>query len=187
MKNVKEFGNIRNYKVKYLNDIVEIEDSDFKCNHIIVDNIKIENIGTEVLKNLYFIRDEKQSSKDFIICQNENVHELILCEDEFRPGKTETHSISLKINNPKLKQKYTLYLYVRQNINGVNLSKPLKIIYTVKNIYQELNPVLVQKIAQELNDEFNIFSIKDREEVFNKIIELRCNRDNIINWLEESM
>ena len=187
MKNIKEFGNINNIKVKFINDIIEIEE--YYTNNITLDNIKIENIGYEVIKNLYFIRDEKQSSPNFIFYQNnsKNVYKLSLWGNEFEPGEIKTYLINLKINNPKPKQKYVLYLYVRENENGENLSKPLKIICTVKDINEGLNIDAVNKLAEDLDDEFNIFSMINREEVINKIIELKCDRDKILDWIEENI
>ena len=51
--------------------------------------------------------------------------------------------------------------------------------------YQGLNPEEVNNLAQDLDDEFSIFSIKNKVEVINKIIELRCDRDKMNEWIEE--
>ena len=262
--------------VKFLKEVIKIDVLDTKCQYITVDDIKIENNGNKILKNLYFIRDEKQSSEDFIINQTKkhNSHKLTNCGDDFKPGSVETHSITLKINNPKPETQYKLYLYVRKEENGENLSKPLEIICNVNEDeeekirkkeaeekerqrreqekekerqeqekqerlrqeqekerqrqeqekqerlrqeqekerqrqeqerkkqqasndnsnnanenydYQGLNPEEVHILAQELDDEFNIFSIKNKEEVINKIIEYKCDREKMNEWIEENM
>ena len=243
--------------VKFIKEVIEIEALNTKCEYIMVDNVKIENIGDAVLKNLYLIRDEEHSSPNFVINQTKktNSHKLTPCEDEFGPQITETHSITLKIKNPEPEKKYTLFLYVRQTENGENLSKPLKIICTVnedeeakirqqekeeqerlkkqqqekeeqerlkkqqqekeeqERLKQEqikkqqqqqqqqkqnndsnnddnfdfkgLNKDDVIRLAEELHEEFNLFSIRNREEVIKKIIEVQCNREEMDKWIEE--
>ena len=262
-------------EVKFLKEVIKIDTLNTKCQYINVDDIKIENIGNKAFKKLYFIRDEVQSSENFIINQTTkiNCHKLTSCGEEFKPGKKETHSITLKINNPESGKQYKLYLYVKEDEKGENISKPLEIICTVNedeeekirreeaeerkkqerlrqeqekqkeqerikqeqeqekerlrqeqekqkeeerikqeqekerlrkeqekqknnnnsnnanaNIdYQGLNQEEVNNLAQELDDEFNIFSIKNKEEVINKIIEYKCDREKMNDWIEESM
>ena len=126
-------------EVKFLKEVIKIDTLDTKCQYINVDDIKIENNGNKVLKNLYFIRDEDKSSQNFIINQTKkiNSHKLTSCGEDFIPGKVETHSITLKINNPEPGKQYKLYLNVREGENGENISKPLEIICTVNEDEEE--------------------------------------------------
>ena len=261
-------------KVKFLKEVIENEELMTKCKNIIIDNIKIQNIGNETLKNLYFIRDENESSKDFIIAQNKNIniHKLSPTGEEFSNGKTESHSITLSINNPKENETYNMYLYVREKENGENISKPLKIVYKIKEDeeaeirkrdeeerqkaelekqkelerqkaelekqkelerqkeelekqkelerqrlelekqkelerqkikvgdieikpdnndgkinYGGLNPEEVNTIFEELENEYNLSSILDKEKIIGKIIELKCDRGKINDWIDEVM
>jgi hypothetical protein len=120
-------------KVQFLNKDIEKEELNTKCNYISLDDIRIKNIGKEILKNIYFVRDEKNSSKDFIISQskNSNIHKLTSTGEVFSPGNSETHSIVLAINNPIVNKIYNMILYVREKENGKNISKPLKIVYKI--------------------------------------------------------
>ena len=96
--------NKNKYVVKFEREVIKIEVLNTKCQYIFVDDIKIENIGNEVLKNLCFIRDEKQSSENFIFFQTSkiNVHKLYCCWEKFKLFKIGTHSIVSRINNPDL-------------------------------------------------------------------------------------
>ena len=272
-------------KVKFLKEVIENEELMTKCKNIIIDNIKIQNIGNKTLKNLYFIRDENESSKDFIIAQNKNInsHKLSPTGEEFSNGKIESHSITLSINNPKENETYNMYLYVREKENGENISKPLKIVYKIKEDeeavirkrdeeerqkaelekqkelerqkaelekqkelerqkeelekqkelerqkeelekkelekqrlelekqkelerqkikirgegqldnndgkinYEGLNPEEVNTIFEELENEYNLSSILDKEKIIGKIIELKCDRGKINDWIDEVM
>jgi len=277
-------------KVKFLKEVIENEELMTKCKNIIIDNIKIQNIGNETLKNLYFIRDENESSKDFIIAQNKNIniHKLSPTGEEFSNGKTESHSITLSINNPEENKTYNMYLYVREKENGVNISKPLKIVYKIKedeeavirkrdeeerqkaelekqkeiekrkelekqaeierqkelekqaeierqkelekhaeiekqkelekqveiekqkelekqaeierqkeierqqeierqNLGEGLDQELIKKIFEDLETEYNLSSILEKDDIIKKIIELKCDRDKINIWIDEVM
>jgi len=154
LKKEMEKEPITKLKVKFLKDVVENELSKTKCKYINIDDIKIENIGGETLKNLYFMRDEKESSKDFIISQSKNInnHKLTSTGDDFIPGRTEKHSITLTINNPKVDQTYNMYLYVKENEDGEIISKPLKIVYKIK---EDQEPVIKNEPINKDNVNIN--------------------------------
>ena len=188
LEKIKTFGSInkiKKLKVKFLKEVLENEELDTKCKFIIIDNIRIKNIGRETLKNLCFVRDEKESSKDFIISQSKsiNIYKLAFIGEEFSPGKIESHSITLSINNPKVDQTYNMYLYVRENENGENLSKPLKIVYKIKKDEEDV----VFTIFNELETEYNLSCILEKEEIIAKIIELKCDKEKINAWIDEVM
>ena len=267
LEKIKTFGSINKIKkleVKFLNEVLENEELDTKCKCIIIDNIKIQNIGRETLKNLCFVRDEKESSKDFIIygSRNINIHNLTPTDEEFPPGKTEDHSIALRINNPEVDQTYNMYLYIRENENGEKLSKPLKIVYKIKedeeaairkreekekqreefekqkelerqkeverpkeelerqnlfffrqkeiekpkkminyknkeeknikkknkyNNKDEIDMEKVKTIYEDLETEYNLSCILEKEQIIAKIIELKCDHNKINDWIDEVM
>jgi len=120
-------------KVKFLRTVIKDEVLDTNCTSIKIDNIRIENIGNKTLDKLYFIRDEKNSSNEFIISQSTNINccQLNSTGDKFVPGKIQNHSITLEIKKPIVDQTYYLKLYIRENKNGKNISKPLEIFYTI--------------------------------------------------------
>ena len=51
--------------------------------------------------------------------------------------------------------------------------------------YQGLNKEEVENLYNELDGEFDISSIMDKEEVIKKIIELKCDKDVINDWIFE--
>ena len=131
-EDLNKINNDTPLKVRFLEGLKEYEGDTFKCKHTFYD-IKIKNISNETLKDLYFVVDEKESSKDFCITQDGkiNVHKLSPTGDDFVPGNIEMHTVDLEIKYPKPGYKYKLFLYVRESENGRNISNPLKIVYEV--------------------------------------------------------
>ena len=138
-------------KVKFLKEVIENEELDTKCKCIIINDIKIQNIGNKTLDKLFFIRDKK-SSNDFILYQSTNInsHQLTSTGDKFAPGIIEIHSIALAINKPIVGKKYYLYLYVREKEDGENISEPLKIVYKIK---EDEEAAIRRKEEQERKEE----------------------------------
>ena len=130
---LNEIKNNTSLKVRFLDELREFEEITTKCKNIFI-NIEIENISEETLKDLYLVPDIEKSSQDFIIIQEDktNFHKLTSTGDPFSPGKRELHTICLTIKYPKPDNTYNLYLYVRESEKGRNISKPLKIVYYVK-------------------------------------------------------
>ena len=131
-EDLNKINNDTPLKVRFLEGLKEYEGDTFKCKHTFYD-IKIKNISNETLKDLYFVVDEKESSKDFCITQDGkiNVHKLTPYADDFVPDNIEMHTVDLEIKYPKPGYKYKLILYVRESENGRNISNPLKIVYNV--------------------------------------------------------
>ena len=134
-------------KVKFLRPVIKDEVLDTNCTSIKIDNIRIENKGNKTLDKLYFIRDEK-SSKEFIISQSTNINccRLNSTGVKFDHGKIESHSITLEIKKPIVDQTYYLWLYIRENKNGKNISKPLEISYTIR---EDLEATIRKKEEEE--------------------------------------
>jgi len=53
--------------------------------------------------------------------------------------------------------------------------------------YQGLNKDEVENLYNELDQEFNLSSIMDKGEVIAKIIELKCDRDSLNDWIFEKL
>ena len=87
----------------------EREETIKKCNYIAIENINIVNIGNKILWNLYLVKDEKESSEDFIFCDNnkkkDNLY-LLTGNGFFPPNQEIMHSVGLKIKNPKSNNSY---------------------------------------------------------------------------------
>ena len=196
-----------NSKIEIMNEKIEKELSINTCKFIKFDKIKIKNIGEENIKNLYFVKDEKQSSNDIIFItndRNDNINKLSL-DGKLVPSTESTQSFDLKINSPKNNKKYILIIYVREKENGPNISNPLKIVINVKesdeerinrekeeekkrkeenekpkNIdYKGLNKDDVEKLYHELDGEYKLRDIMNKEEAINKIIELKCDKEEL--------
>ena len=45
----------------------------------------------------------------------------------------------------------------------------------------------VKKIFKEIDEEYCIESFVDKEEAINKIIELKCDKEKIIEWVENTI
>ena len=281
--------NNNNKKIKIMNGPISKNELVNSCKFIDIDDIKIKNIGSKPLKNLYFVKDEKESSEDIIFVGNDKKGKInkVTSTGDFNPTLEITHSFNLKINYPKVNRTYNLIIYAREKENGPNLSDPLKIVINVKesdediirrvqeeeekkkqeelkkqeeerkkqeelkkkqeeekrkqeeeqikinslfdklneefnsklikeeivqkikeydfdeekikeyikkkiddnnNIdYQGLNKDEVENLYNELEQEYNISSIMDKEEVIKKIIELKCDRDVINDWIFEKL
>jgi len=57
----------------------------------------------------------------------------------------------------------------------------------VKVDYKGLNENEVKKMFEELEVEYNLSSILDEEEVLNKIVECKCNREEMNKWIEDNL
>ena len=63
--------NNNNKKIKIMNGPISKNELVNSCKFIPIDNIKVKNIGRQALKNLYFVKDEKESSEDIIFVGND--------------------------------------------------------------------------------------------------------------------
>ena len=95
--------------IKFKEKIIKREETIKKCNYIAIENINIVNIGNKILWNLYLVKDEKESSEDFIFCDNnkkkDNLY-LLTGNGFFPPNQEIMHSVGLKIKNPKSNNSY---------------------------------------------------------------------------------
>ena len=172
------------FKDKVIREEIELKDTkNFEI------PIKIENNGNKTYEKLYFIKDEKDSSKDINILSNKkNVHTLTMTGN-FLSSVEETHILHLSIDNPKPNQEYTLYLYVTEDLKGKSLSKKLKIVLKVKEEKVE-DPKEKQKeeamiLYSEYADKYNLSIIIKKEEIIQKFIELENKKESINKWIED--
>jgi len=49
--------------------------------------------------------------------------------------------------------------------------------------YKGLDKIKVEQLLNDLDEEFNILSMRDKKEVINKIIEFNCDKQKINNWI----
>ncbi len=101
-----------------------------------IDNIAITNVnGNKAYDPLYFSIDTNRSSKNISFLENSKdikyhkYHRLTL-NGPLEKGEKLNNSIDLYNENPQIGE-YTLFIYVKENPNTENLSKPLKIIINI--------------------------------------------------------
>ena len=102
-----------NKKIQIMSSTIERDEFINSSKYMEVKNIKIKNIGTVTLKNLVFVKDEKESSEDIIfIGNNKNIKfQKTTLDREFSPEKVTTHSFIFKIEYPKVNRTYNLIIY----------------------------------------------------------------------------
>jgi len=112
----------------------EISIKGAKC--FFIDNIAITNInGNKAYDPLYFSIDTNKSAKNILFLENSKdikyhkYHRLTL-NGPLEKGEKLNNAIDLHIQNPQIGE-YTLFIYVKENPNTQNLSKPLKIIINI--------------------------------------------------------
>ena len=173
--------------IKFEEEIINREETIKECNNISIENIKIINIGNKTFRNLYFVKDENESSEDFIFYENNQKDNLYLLKstEEFSPNQETTHSVGLKIKNPKSNKPYKLIIYVRETENGPNLSGPLQIIINVKEDNDD-SKIKEEQLFNELNNEYNLISIK-KEKILDKIKEVNYNKEEMSKWIKEKI
>ena len=173
------------FKQEIINEEIELKRAKF-----ISIPIKIENFAKEVYSKLFFVKDDAKSSKE--INFGSGKAQKITMTGEFESGVEETHPINLTIKDPKPKETYTLILYMRENIEGNNLSKGITILLKIKGEEPEPEPdpkIKIQedakKLYSELIKEYNLSIIWTQEpEAINKFIEFKNDKDSIIKFIK---
>ena len=189
-KNTDEIADIlsEEINIRFLDDNLELEKTVKEAKYINVKNITIENIGFKTYESLCFIKDEHKSSKEIVFNQNylmtsKNKFQLTL-DGNFSPGKKESHQFVIKIENAKPNYEYTLYLIVKEEEKGIRLSKPFKISVKIKD---DLQIKEAEKIYEELDKEYDLSELFDKEEVINKIINEKFSKDIVKIWVQTKM
>lgn len=174
--------------IRFLDDNIELEKTVKEAKYINVKNITIENIGFKTYKTLCFIKDEHKSSKEIVFNQNylmtsKTKFQLTL-DGNFSHGKKESHQFVIKIENAKPNYEYTLYLIVKEKEKGIRLSKPFKINVKIKDDPQIKE---AEKIYEELDKQYSLSELFEKEEVINKIINEKFNKDMFIIWVQTKL
>ena len=154
--------------------------------------IKIENVGDKMPEKLFYVKDEEESSKDIIFVSNrENIHQLSMTGN-FNKNVQEVHSIYVRIKEPKPNQEYNLYLYVKNKMEGKNVSNKLKIVLKVKgeekieveDPKKKLEEEAI-KLYSELSEKYDLKIITTKEEAIKKFIEFENDNDKINKWIND--
>ena len=171
--------------IRFLDDNLEFEKTVKEAKYIIVQDVTIENIGFKTYKSLYFIKDEHKSSKEIVFNPNflmtSKYNFRLTLDGDFSHGKRGSYQFVIKIENPKPNQEYTLYLIVKEKEKGMRLSKPFKIIVKIKD-----DPKIkeAEKLYDELNKQYPLDEIFEKNEVINKIINEKFDKDIIQIWIQ---
>lgn len=171
--------------IRFLENNLELEKTYREAKYINVQNVTIENIGFKTYKTLYFVKDEHKSSKEIVFNSNfvktSKSHFQLTPDGDFSHGKKGTYEFVIKIENPKANQEYTLYLAVKEGEKGIRLSKPFKIIVKIKDDPQIKE---AEKLYEELNKQYPLSEIFEKNEIINKIINEKFNKDLIQIWIQ---
>ena len=181
--------------IRFEKENINLETERKKAGSFEIENIIIENIGNKEYKSLCFVEDENQSSKDINFSENSKnikVHKLSL-DGPFTQNKKESHTFNVHISNPNPNQMYTLCIYVKENENGKNLSKPLKINVKIKDepkedpqkILEENAKKLLAILEKQYENQYNLSILCPKEELLKKIIEQNNNKNSINEWIEK--
>ena len=181
----------KDYKIIIVLNNLEKRTDIISCNFMTFNNIKIKNIGNETYKKLLFVKDEQNSSKNINFISNSyegtNFQNLTL-ESEFTPNEeSDKFSMTLKIKNPEFEKSYQMIIYIRETLNGKNLSNELKIKVKIKKMEKQEKQVKIKvdDIFDELNKNYINIALK-REEIFlikEKIKEEKLDKDKVIKWI----
>ena len=130
-----------------------------KANYFNIDNIEISNIGNRTFSNLFFEIDTDRSSKDLLFYENTGNHTQhnLSLDGPFSRGKNLNNTITFYIKYPKIGE-YTIYIYLKETIDGDIFSLPLKI--TVKLIE---DPIEKRKRKKEIKKDEEIKKSQDRQ------------------------
>jgi hypothetical protein len=118
--------------IKFDEEEIKHEINIKKANCFYIDNIAITNLNkNKDYDPLYFSIDTNRSSKNLLFLDNsknnkyQKYHRLTL-NGPLKDGEKLNNAIDLHFQDPKIGE-YALFIYVKENPNDINLSKPLKI------------------------------------------------------------
>ena len=189
-------------KIRIMNEKIEREEFINTCKFIIIDNIKIKNIGNKTFKHLYFVKDEKESSENIVFMEtekisNNKIHKITFYE-EFSPSKETISFFYLRIHYPQINHKYNLIVYIRKEENGPNLSNPLNIVIHVKEsdkerIKREEEEERKRQEEERIKKEEERKQIEEEEkkkinELFNKLnqeFDSKLQKEEIVQKIKE--
>jgi len=178
-----------------------------KANFFEIENIKITNIGNgKEFKNLYMVIDTNTSSQHLLFFNNSwnCTYQKLTLDGPLLKGESLNNIITLYIKEPKISE-YTIFAYIREKRDGDNLSLPFKITINVyedpeeikrkeekekenkKICHKGVDKIKIEEMINSLENEYNIFSMFDEEEIVIKIIEFNCDKQKINEWIMENL
>lgn len=145
--------------IKFEKEEIKLLLSIKKANYFNIDNIEISNIGNRAFSNLFFEIDTDRSSKDFLFYENTGNHTQhnLSLDGPLSRGKNLNNTVTFYIKYPKIGE-YTIYIYLKETIEGDIFSLPLKI--TVKLIE---DPIEKRKRQKENKKNEEIKKSQDRQ------------------------
>ena len=190
-------GNIIKFEKDEIKNYLSIEE---EGNKFKIDNIKITNIGNKKFENLYFVIDTDISSKNLLLEKGNTYYKLSL-NRPFSKGQNLNNYFYLYMKNQKIGE-YNIFIHVREKPDGLNLSSPLKITvntfkynerikrFIEKNLNIENKYLDKKKVYlkyEEFEEEFNLSSLLEEEEIIKKIIECNCDKNELVKWIEDAL
>ena len=145
--------------IKFAKEEIKLLLSIKKAKYFNIENIEISNIGNRTFTNLFFEIDTDRSSKDLLFYENngnQSQHNLSL-DGPFSRGKNLNNTVTFYIKYPKIGE-YSIYIYLKESIDGDIFSLPLKI--TVKLIE---DPIEKRKMQKEYKKDEEIKKSQDRQ------------------------
>ena len=125
--------------IQFEKDEIKYEINNKKPKFFEIKNIKITNISSKEYNKLYFVIDTNISSKNLLFDNffSIDTYQKITLDEPLQKGESLNNKIDFFFNGQEFRE-YTLFIYVRENINGENLSLPLKIIVHPKEDPEEI-------------------------------------------------
>ena len=177
-------------KIKF--DIKKIEKTlDAKNSKFInIDNIKIKNIGNKSYKNLYFFKDNINSSKEINFFGNSkkiDEYELSLY-GEVKPNTSFNGNACLNIINAKPEKIYKMIIYVRERGQDKNISEALEINIKIKRDLEQERINKANKIYEEIKKDFpENEQLINKKEIISKLLNNNFNKDLIKNEIKNKI
>ena len=190
IKDDKDGEEKKKVTIEFKNKELTLEIKKEKSKFFEIPDIEIENVGNQTYRQLFFVKDELNSSKDIHFLSNSkniNIHTLSLA-GSFEPYDKGRHSITLRIDNPKSNQTYRLFIYVKEDPKKKNLSESLKINIKIKGEevdQQKRMENYSELLYKDFASKYNLLVICTKEEGIKKIRELNNDKSAIEDWIKK--
>ena len=172
------------FEEKKIEKIIEMKDAKF----ININNINIINAGNVSFKNLYFIKEQENSSNDLRFFGNSratNEYEISM-PGELKPKQSFPCTVTMNINNPQAGQEYKIIIYAKEN-KKIIVSDPFEIIIKINNPKEDpmkQKQMKASQIYEEIKDQFAAQADEDlinKEDIINRLLQNNLNKDEIVN------
>ena len=187
-KNIKEMNMFFAELIKSLNISFDEEKNNIKFDEYYINGIQIpKDIEFKNIESSYFNVLWKIDDINIDNIDNNNINYRVEIKKDGKFIKEyEGNKKNCLIENLNKNTKYEIRICsVYKDLIG--FWSEIEKVQTSNIDYQGLNKEEVENLFHELEDEFNISSIMDKEEVILKIIEFKCDRDTLNNWAFDIM